>query len=172
MRVGIGYDIHRLKKGRPLWLGGVEIPFDQGLDGHSDADALLHAVIDALLGAAALPDIGHYFPPSDPAIKNIASSVMLAKALSELKRVGFRVINVDSVIMAEVPKIAPHREAMRMKMAELMGVSVDAIQIKGKTNEGLDAIGRGEAIAAQAVVLLDFASPQPSPLGRGRRKAG
>jgi len=154
-RIGTGYDIHRLKKGRPLWLGGVNIPSEQGLDGHSDADALLHAIIDALLGAAALPDIGHYFPPSDPTIKNIASSTMLTKAASEIKRAGYRVANVDSIVIAEAPKIAPHRDAMRAKIAELLGVPVASIQIKGKTNEGLDAIGQGLAIAAQAVVLLE-----------------
>ena len=154
-RVGTGYDIHRLKKGRPLWLGGVEIPSEQGLDGHSDADALLHAITDALLGAAALPDIGHYFPPSDPKIKDIASATMLAKALSEAEGAGFRVVNVDAVVIAEAPKISPHREAMRAKIAQLLKIPLSAVQVKGKTNEGLDAIGRGEAIAAQAVVLLE-----------------
>ncbi len=154
-RIGTGYDIHRLKVGRPLWLGGVHIPSEQGLDGHSDADALLHAITDALLGAAALPDIGHYFPPSDPSIKNIASPTMLAKAASEIKRLGYRVVNVDSVVIAEAPKIAPHAGAMRAKIAELLGITAADVQIKGKTNEGLDAIGRGEAIAAQAVVLLE-----------------
>src|SRR5476649_2743737 len=107
VRIGSGYDIHRLKKGRPLWLGGVHIPFEKGLDGHSDADVLLHAVIDALLGAAALPDIGHYFPPSDPANKNIASRVMLQKVLSEVRRLGYQIGNVDSIVIAEAPKIAP-----------------------------------------------------------------
>ena len=154
-RVGIGYDIHRLKKGRPLWLGGVQIPFDKGLDGHSDADVLLHAITDALLGAVALPDIGHYFPPSDPSIKNIESAVMLAKALDEVRRLGYQVVNVDSVVIAEAPKIAAHREAMRKAIAKVLEVSIDAVQIKGKTNEGLGAIGRGEAIAAHAVVLLE-----------------
>ena len=154
-RVGLGYDIHRFKAGRPLWLGGVQIPFEKGLDGHSDADALLHAIIDALLGAAALPDIGHYFPPSDPAIKDIASSAMLEKAAAEVKKAGYRVHNVDAVVIAEAPKIGPHREAMRKTVAHLLNISVDAVQVKGKTNEGLDAIGRGEALAAQAVVLLE-----------------
>jgi len=154
-RVGIGYDIHRLKKGRPLWLGGVDIPFEKGLDGHSDADALLHAITDALLGAAALPDIGHYFPPKDPAIKNIPSRTMLAKARSEVERLGFRIVNVDSVVIAEAPKIAPYREAMRKTIARLLGLSIGNVQVKGKTNEGLDSIGKGEAIAAQAVVLLE-----------------
>jgi 2-C-methyl-D-erythritol 2,4-cyclodiphosphate synthase len=158
-RIGIGYDIHRLIPGRPLWLGGVQIPFDRGLDGHSDADALLHAIIDALLGAAGLPDIGHYFPPSDSKIKNIASAVMLAKALSEVQMAGYRVVNVDSVVLAEAPKISPYRDKMRAELAKLLGISVTDVQIKGKTNEGLDAVGRGEAIAAHAVVLLTAPHP-------------
>jgi 2-C-methyl-D-erythritol 2,4-cyclodiphosphate synthase len=154
-RIGLGYDIHRLKKGRPLWLGGVKIPFDQGLDGHSDADVLLHAITDALLGAASLPDIGHYFPPADPAIRNIASVTMLARAIREVQLLGYKVVNVDSVVVAEAPKIAPHREAMRKAIAQILGVSNACVQIKGKTNEGLDAVGRGEAIVAQAIVLLE-----------------
>jgi 2-C-methyl-D-erythritol 2,4-cyclodiphosphate synthase len=154
-RVGTGYDIHRLKKGRPLWLGGVNIPFEKGLDGHSDADALLHAITDALLGAAALPDIGHYFPPSDPEIKGIASSTMLAKAVQEAHRMGYRVANVDSVVIAEAPKIAPFRDAMRKTIARVLQVPVSSVQIKGKTNEGLGELGKGEAIAAHAVVLLE-----------------
>ncbi len=125
------------------------------MEGHSDADALLHAIIDALLGAAALPDIGHYFPPSDPAIKNIASSKMLEKAFYEVQRAGYRIVNIDSVVIAEEPKIMPQRDIMRAKIAELLAIDISAVQIKGKTNEGLDAIGRKEAIAAQAVVLLE-----------------
>lgn len=153
-RVGVGYDIHRLKKGRKLFLGGIQIPFAKGLDGHSDADALLHAITDALLGAAALPDIGHYFPPSDPKIKNIDSQVMLKKAFSEARRMGYRVVNVDSVVIAESPKVGPYREKMRASIARLLSLSMKDVQVKGKTNEKLDAIGRGQAIAAQAVVLL------------------
>ncbi len=153
-RVGIGYDIHRLKKGRALWLGGVQIPFEKGLDGHSDADALLHAVIDALLGAAALPDIGHYFPPSDPSLQGIKSRAMLAKAVEEITRAGYRVVNVDSVIITEEPKISPYREKMREAIAEALSIPVSSVQIKGKTNEGLGDIGQGKAIAAHAVVLL------------------
>ncbi len=172
-RVGIGYDIHRLKKGRPLWLGGVRIPFEKGLDGHSDADALLHAIIDALLGAAALPDIGHFFPPTDPSIKGISSSRMLAKAVQEVHRLGYRVGNVDSVLIAEAPKIAPFREMMRKTIARALQIPASSVQIKGKTNEELGAIGKGEAIAAQAVVLLEsVASPQPSPYGRGLPQDG
>jgi 2-C-methyl-D-erythritol 2,4-cyclodiphosphate synthase len=153
-RVGMGYDIHRLKKGRPLFLGGMKIPFAKGLDGHSDADALLHAIIDALLGAAGLPDIGHYFPPTDPATKGIASARMLAKAVSEVERLGYQVVNVDAVLIADAPKIAPYREAMRQTIAHALKLSPDRVQVKGKTNEGLGDIGKGQAIAAQAVVLL------------------
>jgi 2-C-methyl-D-erythritol 2,4-cyclodiphosphate synthase len=153
-RTGIGYDIHKLVEGRPLWLGGIQIPHDKGLAGHSDADALLHAIIDALLGAAALPDIGYFFPPTDPAIANIASSTMLAKVLREVTLLGYHVVNVDSVVIAEAPKIAPHRDAMRKAIATLLGISLSDVQVKGKTNEGLDAIGQGLAIAAHAVVLL------------------
>jgi len=154
MRTGIGYDIHRLVKGRPLWLGGVQIPFEKGLDGHSDADALLHAITDALLGAAALPDIGHYFPPSDPSIKGISSATMLAKAVQEVHRLGYRVGNVDSIVIAEVPKVAPFREAMRKTIARILQISASDVQVKGKTHEGLGDIGKGDAIAAQSVVLL------------------
>ena len=153
-RVGTGYDIHALKKGGPLVLGGIRIPFPKGLAGHSDADALLHAITDAILGAAALPDIGHYFPPSDPSFKGIASSVMLAKAVQEAKRLGFRISNVDSVVMAEAPKIGPYREAMRTVIARLLQIPTTDVQIKGKTNEGFGEIGKGHAIAAYAVVLL------------------
>jgi 2-C-methyl-D-erythritol 2,4-cyclodiphosphate synthase len=153
-RIGIGYDIHRFKKGRRLMLGGVHIPYPKGLDGHSDADALLHAITDALLGAAALPDIGHYFPPNDPRIKGIDSQTMLAKAVSEIGRAGYRVENIDSVVIAESPKIGPHRERIRRTIAKLLRVTVGQVQVKGKTNEGLDAIGRKQALAAQCVVLL------------------
>src|ERR1700730_18393845 len=128
-RAGIGYDIHRLKKGRPLVLGGVRIPFATGLEGHSDADVLLHAVTDALLGAAALPDIGHYFPPSDPSIKDISSSTMLAKAVLEAHRLGFRVSNVDTIVIAEAPRVAPFREAMRKTIARALQIPVSCVQI-------------------------------------------
>jgi 2-C-methyl-D-erythritol 2,4-cyclodiphosphate synthase len=154
-RVGIGFDIHKLKKGRPLFLGGLKIPHPMGLDGHSDADVLLHAIIDALLGAAALPDIGSYFPPSDPKTKNISSRVMMAKALHEVKKKGYRVGNIDSVLIAEAPKLSPHREKICETLAELLGVPRSAVQVKGKTHEGLDSLGKGKAIAAHAVVLLE-----------------
>ena len=132
-RVGVGYDIHKLVKGRKLKLGGVDVPFSKGLAGHSDADALLHAIIDALLGAAALPDIGHYFPPSDPTIKGISSAAMLAKAKSEVERMGYRITNVDSVVVAEAPQIAPHRETMRKNIARLLGLAISQVQVKGKS---------------------------------------
>ena len=153
-RVGIGYDIHRFKKGRPLWLGGVHLDDPRGLDGHSDADALLHALIDAVLGAAGLPDIGHYFPPGDAQTKNISSSVMLTRVMKEIRGRGFKVVNVDSNIITERPKIAPYREAMAKRIAQLLKIPVANVQVKGKTNEGLDAVGQGKALAAQAVVLL------------------
>ncbi len=169
-RIGIGYDIHRLIGGRALKLGGVEIPYAKGLDGHSDADALLHAVIDALLGAAALPDIGHYFPPGDPALKDIDSAAMLMKVVSEVRSAGWVVGNVDAVVIAEGPKIAPYRVAMRRRMARLLQIKEDAVQVKGKTNEGLDAIGRGEAIAVHAVVMLSSLSNAPKKKPKRREK--
>src|SRR5437764_1114379 len=134
-RVGLGYDIHRLKKGRLLVLGGIKIPHPLGLDGHSDADVLLHAIIDALLGAAGLSDIGSYFPPGDPKTKGIPSRMMAEKALDEVERAGYRVVNVDSVVIAEAPKLAPHREAIREAIATLLKVDPDDVQEKGKTNE-------------------------------------
>jgi 2-C-methyl-D-erythritol 2,4-cyclodiphosphate synthase len=154
-RVGIGYDIHRFKKGRPLLLGGVRIPHEKGLDGHSDADVLLHAITDALLGAAGLPDIGFYFPPSRAAIKGVDSRIILAKAFGEIRKKGFHVVNVDSVVIGEAPKIAPYREAIRASIARLLRITPSEIQVKGKTNEGLDAIGKRQAMSAQAVVLLE-----------------
>jgi 2-C-methyl-D-erythritol 2,4-cyclodiphosphate synthase len=153
-RVGLGYDIHRFKKGRPLWLGGIKIPSPQGLDGHSDADALLHAITDAILGAAGLPDIGCFFPPGNPETKNIPSSRMLSKAVQEIEKQGYWVVNVDSVIVSEAPRLVPYRAAMRKTIARLLKISSSDVQVKGKTNEGLDAIGQGKALAAQAVVLL------------------
>jgi 2-C-methyl-D-erythritol 2,4-cyclodiphosphate synthase len=162
-RVGVGYDIHRLKKGRPLFLGGVKIPFPRGLDGHSDADVLLHAIIDAVLGASGLPDIGSYFPPGDPKFKGISSRVMAATVVRAMKKQGFHIKNIDSVLVAEAPKLAPHRESLRKSVAKIFGVTPSAVQIKGKSNEGLDAVGQGKALAAHAVVLL-----QSKVNGRGR----
>ena len=153
-RVGFGYDVHRLVEGRPLVLGGIRIPHDRGLAGHSDADAVCHAVSDAILGAAASGDIGRHFPDTDPRWAG-ASSIELLRAVVDLVRSrGFVVVNLDVVVVAEGPKIGPHADRMREALASAVGIESDAVSIKGKTNEGLDAIGRGEAIATHAVALL------------------
>ena len=153
-RVGFGYDLHRLVEGRPLVLGGIRIPHDRGLAGHSDADAVCHAVADAILGAAASGDIGRHFPDTDPRWEG-ASSIELLRAVVDLVRSrGFVVVNLDVVVVAERPKIGPHADRMCEAMASAVGIEPDAVSIKGKTNEGLDATGRGEAIATHAVALL------------------
>jgi 2-C-methyl-D-erythritol 2,4-cyclodiphosphate synthase len=153
-RVGIGYDVHRLITGRRLVLGGVEIPHDRGLDGHSDADALLHAIMDALLGAAGLADIGHLFPSGDPAFKDASSLVLLAQVASVLKDVGFTVGNVDATVVAERPRLAPHATEMRRRIATALQITPERVGIKATTNEGLGALGSGRGIAAWAVALL------------------
>jgi 2-C-methyl-D-erythritol 2,4-cyclodiphosphate synthase len=155
MRVGIGFDSHNLVPRRKLVLGGVEIPFDRGLEGHSDADVLIHAVIDALLGAACLGNIGDHFPDTDGRYREIASTKLLVETMEKVRHVGFGVVNVDSVIIAERPKLSPYMETMRKTVAQTMNVPHDRLSIKAKTTEGKDATGRGEAIAAYAVVLLD-----------------
>jgi 2-C-methyl-D-erythritol 2,4-cyclodiphosphate synthase len=153
-RVGFGYDLHRLVEGRPLILGGVRIPHDKGLSGHSDADAVCHAVTDAMLGAAAAGDIGRHFPDTDPQWAG-ASSIELLRAVAQLVRSrGYEVVNVDVVVVAEAPKIGPHVDAMCAAVAETVGIAPEAVSIKGKTNEGVDATGRGEAIATHAVAML------------------
>ena len=153
-RVGFGYDLHRLVEGRPLVLGGIRIPHDRGLAGHSDADAVCHAVADAILGAAASGNVGQHFPDTDPRWEG-ASSIELLRAVVELVRSrGFVVINLDVVVVAERPKIGPHAERMRMAVASAVGLEPDAVSIKGKTNEGMDATGRGEAIATHAVAMV------------------
>jgi 2-C-methyl-D-erythritol 2,4-cyclodiphosphate synthase len=154
MRVGTGFDIHRLQSGRRLVLGGVEIPHSHGLLGHSDGDVLLHAVVDAMLGAAALGDIGEMFPDTDPDYKDMASSFFVEKALERLGEHGYKIMSVDSTVFAESPKISPHRELICQRMASMLSLRVEFVNVKGKTFEGLGPIGRGEAIAAQAVVLL------------------
>jgi 2-C-methyl-D-erythritol 4-phosphate cytidylyltransferase/2-C-methyl-D-erythritol 2,4-cyclodiphosphate synthase len=154
MRIGTGYDLHRLVEGRPLILGGVHIPFERGLIGHSDADAVSHAVTDAILGAANLGDIGRLFPDTDARWKDANSLALLADAHGRVRAAGYAVINIDIVVIAQQPKISPHAEAIRDSLAATLNVSPDAISIKGKTNEGVDAIGRGEAIAVHAVALL------------------
>lgn len=153
-RIGFGYDSHRLVEGRPLILGGVRIPFDRGLLGHSDADIVCHAVTDAVLGAAAAGDIGGLFPDTDAAWKDASSLDLLARAMARVRQSGYRVVNVDVVVIAERPKLAPHTLAMRESLAAVLDIGVDAVSVKGKTNEGLDAVGRGEAMVAQAVALL------------------
>ena len=151
-RVGIGYDAHRFAKGRRLLLGGVEIPYSLGLRGHSDADVLLHALADALLGAAGLGDLGTHFPDSDPNWKNAKSSIFIKKILARLK--SWRLVNADLTIIAEVPKIEPHREAIRKSVAEILKSSKKRVNLKATTTDSMGFIGRKEGIAAQAIVLL------------------
>ncbi len=154
VRVGLGYDIHRLVEGRRLVLGGVEIEFDRGLDGHSDADALTHAIIDALLGAAALGDIGQHFPDTDERWRGADSIVLLERTVALLGERGYSVGNVDSIIVAEAPKMKPHIPAMRDRLARALGVDVDQVGVKATTEEGLGPVGRREAISARAVALV------------------
>jgi 2-C-methyl-D-erythritol 2,4-cyclodiphosphate synthase len=154
LRVGIGNDIHRLVEGRKLILGGVEIPHERGLLGHSDGDSLTHAITDALLGAAALGDIGSHFSDRDPRWAGADSLVFLRHVRDLLEEQGFEIANVDATILAERPKMAPHISEMKVRLAEAMKISESQINVKAKTNEGLDSIGRGEAIAAQAVALI------------------
>jgi len=157
MRIGIGYDIHRLVPDRPLRLGGVAIPFERGLLGHSDGDVLLHAVCDALLGAAGLGDIGEQFPDTGPAYQDADSATLLAATIKKVRAAGFAPVNVDANVIAEQPRLAPHKPAIRQRVAEILGLDPARVSIKARTHEGLDAVGRGEAIAAQAIVLLDDA---------------
>lgn len=154
LRVGHGYDIHRTVTGRPLVLGGVKFDAPFGLDGHSDADALTHAICDALLGAAGLPDIGHQFPNTDPAFKNADSQVLLQQVVAALRERGWVPVNLDATLVAEKPKIAPRLAEMKAVLAKSSGLPVDAVGVKATTNEGSDDIGRGLAIAAHAVALI------------------
>ena len=154
MRIGQGFDVHALVAGRKLVIGGVTIPFEKGLAGHSDADVLIHAVCDALLGAAGLGDIGAHFPDTDARYKDIDSRKLLREVAQLLKKNGRRVVNVDATIIAQAPKMAPHVPAMRANLAADLGVAVDSINIKAKTSEKLGFVGRGEGIAAEAVALL------------------
>jgi 2-C-methyl-D-erythritol 2,4-cyclodiphosphate synthase len=153
-RIGQGFDVHALVAGRPLILGGVSIPFERGLLGHSDADVLLHAITDALLGAAGLGDIGRHFPDTDPAHAGADSRALLRRSMAAVREAGFQVVNVDATVIAQAPKILPHVPAMVANLAEDLGVPAEAINIKGKTTERLGFTGRGEGIAAQAVALL------------------
>lgn len=153
-RVGFGYDLHRTVPDRRLVLGGLTIPHTHGLAGHSDADIVLHAICDALLGAAGLGDIGELFPDTDPAHRDADSRMFVREALRRVRETGYELGNVDCVIHAEAPKLSPHKQAIRASIAELLDVSVARVSIKATTNEGLDAIGRGEAMACSATVLL------------------
>jgi len=148
---GIGYDVHRLAEGRPLWLGGVEIAHDRGLDGHSDADVLMHAICDAVLGALGQGDIGSFFPPSDPQWKDAPSRIFLEKAAELVTEAGGRIVNVDVTVIAEAPKILPHVPAMKAAVAQALSIPPNRVGIKATTNELLGFLGRGEGIAAMAV---------------------
>jgi len=154
VRIGNGYDLHRLVHGRPLILGGITIPFDKGLQGHSDADAVCHAITDAILGAAGAGDIGRHFPDTDPAWKDADSIELLRRAAGVVRARGYEISNIDAIIVAEKPKIAPHAPAMIANVAGALGIDASAISIKGKTNEGVDSMGAGESIAVHAVALV------------------
>lgn len=153
-RIGIGYDIHKLVCDRPLYIGGISIPYVKGLLGYSDADVLLHAICDALLGALGEKDIGELFPNTDPRYENISSVQLLAEVNSLVAKYGFTISNIDAVIIAEEPPISPFKEAMKNKIAEILSLGAGAVNIKAKTNEGLDDIGRKDAIACYAVAML------------------
>jgi 2-C-methyl-D-erythritol 4-phosphate cytidylyltransferase/2-C-methyl-D-erythritol 2,4-cyclodiphosphate synthase len=154
IRIGNGYDLHRLVAGRPLVLGGVAIPFDKGLDGHSDADAVCHAVTDAILGAASAGDIGRHFPDTDPLFKGANSIDLLKRAVDVVHVAGYAVSNVDVVVIAQQPKLAPHIDAMRASLARAIGIQPQQVSVKGKTNEGVDSVGEGASIAVHAVALI------------------
>ena len=160
LRIGTGFDVHVLVEGRRLILGGVTIPHSHGLEGHSDADVLLHAVANALLGALALGDIGHWFPPGDSRYAGADSAALLAQVVAEVERKGWRTANLDCTVIAERPRLAPHIPAMRARLAALLGVGLDCVSVKATTSEGLGFTGRGEGIAAQAVVLLEPSAPE------------
>ena len=157
MRIGQGYDIHPLKEGRPLILGGITIPHTHGLDGHSDADALTHAVCDALLGALGEGDLGTRFPSSNPAFKNMNRLVMLASLVESLSEKGYTLMNLDTVILAQAPKLAPYMEAMKDKLAKVLGVKETQVNVKVKSGEGIGMIGRAEGIAVLASCLIEVA---------------
>lgn len=159
MRVGLGYDSHRFAEGRKLMLGGVEIPGARGLAGHSDADVLIHALIDALLGAAVRGDIGSHFPDTDPAWAGADSAQLLARVVAELAANGFRVGNVDATVICEAPKLRPHVAAIRARLAGLLGVAVSRVSVKGKTNERMDDVGAGLGIAVHCIALLEEETP-------------
>lgn len=156
-KVGLGFDVHRLAPGRPLYLGGIVVPFSKGLVGHSDGDCLVHALIDALLGAAGEKDIGQLFPDSDPRFKNISGKTLLRKTVQILKKKKIQAVNIDAVVIAEEPKLAPHIPQMKKILAPILGLSCENISIKAKTHEGLGPIGHREAIAAWVCLLVEQA---------------
>ncbi|MBW3627789.1 MAG: 2-C-methyl-D-erythritol 2,4-cyclodiphosphate synthase [Gemmatimonadetes bacterium] len=168
MRIGHGYDSHRFLEGRRLVLGGVEIPSARGLTGHSDADAVAHAVTDALLGAAGLGDIGQHFPPGDAEWKDADSMVLLARVVHLLETENYQVVNVDVTVVAEEPRIGPHAGAMRARVAAVLGIGSASVSIKGKSNEGMGWIGRGEGIAVFAVAAIDSVEDQSTLFARHR----
>lgn len=155
MRIGNGFDIHRLVEGIPLILGGVRIEYERGLKGHSDGDALTHAIMNALLGAACLGDIGVHFPPGDPRFKGADSQVLLGHVDALLKQSGYRIVNIDSMIICERPKLSPHYLEMRQRLSQTLALDIESVSVKAATAEGLGTIGGGLAIAAQSVVLLE-----------------
>ncbi len=154
VRVGLGIDFHRLVPGRKLVLGGVEIPFERGLSGHSDADVLLHAICDALLGAAALGDIGQHFPPDDPAYEDISSLALLERVRGLLEQAGYLPLQLDAVVVAQAPKLAPYIGAMRERIAAALGLPISQVSVKATTSEGMGPLGSGEGIGAWAVALI------------------
>ena len=164
LRIGEGWDVHALVEGRKLMLGGVEVPFHLGLLGHSDADVLLHAMTDALIGAAGLGDIGTHFPDTDVRFKGADSSVLLAEAARRVAAAGWAVGNIDSTIIAQAPKLMPHILAMRERIAQVLGLDVDQVNVKAKTAEKMGPVGLEQAMEARAVVLLVRASPPPDPV--------
>jgi 2-C-methyl-D-erythritol 2,4-cyclodiphosphate synthase len=158
LRIGEGWDVHQLVAGRPLWLGGVRIEHTHGLLGHSDADALLHAITDALLGAAALGDIGRHFPDTDPSFEGADSAVLLAEAAARLRAAGWSIVNIDSTVVAQTPKLAPYIPAMCSRIAAVLGLEAGSVNVKAKTAEKMGPVGEGRAIEARAVCLLQRAA--------------
>jgi 2-C-methyl-D-erythritol 2,4-cyclodiphosphate synthase len=165
VRIGQGSDAHALVPGRPLVLGGVLIPFERGLAGHSDGDVLLHAIASALLGALGEGDLGRHFPSTDPALAGVASSEILARVAARVRAAGFAVENVDATVLAQAPRLAPHLEAMEKEIARTLAIATERVNVKATSTDGLGAIGRGEGVAAQAVVLLAELDRGGSPRG-------
>ena len=155
LRIGHGYDVHRLVSGRPLILGGVDVPYEKGLDGHSDADVLLHAIMDAILGAAALGDIGKLFPDSDEAYRNISSLLLLKKTAETLETAGYAVVNLDATLVAQAPKIGAYLDEMRRNIADALAIDISQVSVKATTEEHLGFTGSGEGMAAHAVTLIE-----------------